>query len=333
MSSYVGLRPYEPFTVPQTDIAAGQPVYFFPALAKILTAAEQRIFVAIKSFADYDTGYCYPSLSKIADRAGCHRSTVAHTIPKLIHKGLLRRHRRLRSDVFTESSNGDCFMSNEYCVNMGDKPWPVQTTEPDAREQYHLELLAKADAKAAEYRQSDRYRANLIIRKVKAHKLTESEALDAMKSLLKAPADLVSKVTSLRPTAADQNTPVPSSSFKSAREEIFRVLSTNAFSLTKDDKKKLANALMEKFPKASNKDMRAYAEYLNRAAANASSGNLQIKNKCGYLLGTIRNMDEASITPAQQVYPLPSPSADMSVEDIQKSNHAMNQLLQELSAQ
>ena len=59
-----------------------------------LSVYEKTVYCVLCSFADNETGVCYPSYETIAARAGCSRRKAIACIETLAEKGLLRKEER-----------------------------------------------------------------------------------------------------------------------------------------------------------------------------------------------------------------------------------------------
>lgn len=80
---------------------------------KDLDGTDVKIYLAIQGFAD-DDGFCFPSVSKIADICGVSRRTVFRSLNKLENYKFIAREKRLKND--------GGFTSNAYYLKL----------EPDA---------------------------------------------------------------------------------------------------------------------------------------------------------------------------------------------------------
>lgn len=63
-------------------------------LSEELSIYEKMVYCVLCSFADNETGICYPSYETIAARAGCSRRKAIACIETLAEKGLLRKEER-----------------------------------------------------------------------------------------------------------------------------------------------------------------------------------------------------------------------------------------------
>lgn len=79
------------------------------------------VYVALLTFADLDTGECWPSLTAIAERAGVHRATVARALPALRALGVVD---------WQERHDADGQASNRYTVAMDAENPPAALAEP-----------------------------------------------------------------------------------------------------------------------------------------------------------------------------------------------------------
>ena len=59
-----------------------------------VTATMLAVYVALASFAAYETGKAWPSLTTLASKAGCDRSTVKRQLTLLEEAGFVRRLQR-----------------------------------------------------------------------------------------------------------------------------------------------------------------------------------------------------------------------------------------------
>lgn len=78
------MRRKEPFVMVESRVL----------LSEELSIYEKMVYCVLCSFADNETGICYPSYETIAARAGCSRRKAIACIETLVEKGLLRKEER-----------------------------------------------------------------------------------------------------------------------------------------------------------------------------------------------------------------------------------------------
>ena len=78
------MRKREPFVMVESRVL----------LSEELSIYEKMVYCVLCSFADNETGICYPSYETIAARAGCSRRKAIACIETLVEKGLLRKEER-----------------------------------------------------------------------------------------------------------------------------------------------------------------------------------------------------------------------------------------------
>lgn len=66
-------------------------VRYCAAVAHELTPAQQATMWALMSFADNDSGECWPSMAKLAGRIGIHRGNAQIHVAALIERGVIGR--------------------------------------------------------------------------------------------------------------------------------------------------------------------------------------------------------------------------------------------------
>jgi hypothetical protein len=73
-----------------------------------ISNAQHRVLICLMTYADHETGYCYPSVGTIARELSRTRSTVRHHLNGLVESGVITRDPMPRKD----GSRG----ANRYCV-------------------------------------------------------------------------------------------------------------------------------------------------------------------------------------------------------------------------